>query len=286
MPSARAMAQAAQVAQEAQASQLCLQVVFPVKDRPEGEVEKSTQHVDKECTGAAFKHRLQYITQMGPDDQLLYFQNDHATDSKVLLDDEMTMEAHGVKDGALITVRRKVLNWKFGEGQGSKQHIARHGRLSYYHANRHDPDLPEDLKIALGGEPVRLQTAEEAHIEPEAEKVGRIEKFSWANDGKSLKVFIDAAENPRTLAAASAKGAKVDLQCEQRGFRMTVEGVGGEKFELNVPNLYMDIAPRLSKVRVSEGKKITVSLRKVDEEHDWYMLHTRSSEVIHKAVHH
>eukprot|EP00747_Dinoflagellata_sp_TGD_P221281 gnl/TRDRNA2_/TRDRNA2_93133_c1_seq1.p1 gnl/TRDRNA2_/TRDRNA2_93133_c1~~gnl/TRDRNA2_/TRDRNA2_93133_c1_seq1.p1 ORF type:complete len:135 (-),score=38.12 gnl/TRDRNA2_/TRDRNA2_93133_c1_seq1:154-525(-) len=110
-------------------------------------------------------------------------------------------------------------------------------------------------------------------LEPEALEgtaAVQIQKWSWADDGKSAKVYIDAEQEPRPLAAAASGKIEVDFQ--EKSFQLRIID-GTQKFQLAVPYLYMPIVPEKSSFRLGgEGKRITVSLRKVESEHTWFML--------------
>jgi len=234
---------------------------------PEDGTELKILTIERSSTGAGVKQQVQYLFLVNPDEQLLYFAN-RPEDKLVLLDDVESLAAQGVANDAQITVKRKLQNWTLPEGLASKENIERHGRLSYYHANRHDPDVPEELRIASGGEPVKLSTAE-------IDNVIMITQYTWADDGKSVKVYIDAQQEPRVVAAAWTDGqvnAEIDFQ--PRSFCLKVPDKTRE-FVLNIPKLYKEIVPSSSKIRVGQGKKITISLKKVEEGHEWFMLATK-----------
>merc|ERR1712032_1652579 len=128
--------------------------------------------------------------------------------------------------------------------------------------------VPDELRIASGGEPQKLD-------DKEADNDVRITKYTWANDGKNIKVFIEAAEEPRAVEAAWLRNhSNVKIDFTDSGFSMMVPDEG-RSFVLNIPNLHKEIVPRESKVRVSQGKKITVSCRKADENDKWFMLTRR-----------
>merc|ERR1711865_160244 len=144
---------------------------------------------------------------------------------------------------------------------------SRHGRLSYFHTNRRgEPEC-----IAPGGEPVKLG-------ETTVDTVIRIAQFTWADDGKNVKVFVEAEHEPRAVqAAGDGKGNKIRVSFAEHSFCLEV-AEGERQFRLQIPNLCMPLVPSESRCRVSEGKRITVVLRKEDVDHKWFAL-TKSTAV-------
>ena len=123
-----------------------------------------------------------------------------------------------------------------------KESISRHGRLSYYHNNREDAAFDPALRIAAGGDPVRL-----AEVSGSDTSVP-IAYWSWSDDGKTVKIYIEADQEPRAVAAAERASPETDFT--QDSFRLTVND-DGRSFVLFVQHLHHDIHPRQSKVRVS-----------------------------------
>lgn len=217
--------------------------------------------VDKVCTGLMLKERVQYITKALPEDQSLFFQAVSAAE-QIQVDDDTTLEVQGVRDGAEITVSRA----RTAPASSSGYSIARHGRLSYYHSHRTDPRFDSGQDVQAGGQPVRLE------VSGGIANVVRIDKYTWADDGKAVKVFIEAEQDPRALkAAGDGRSGKVDATFQEGAFRLTVTDET-RTFVLNVPKLHREIAPQECKVRVSEGKRITVTLKKREPEWTWFAL--------------
>lgn len=218
--------------------------------------------VSKLSTGGMLKQRVQYIARAMPEDQVLRFRNDAEGAEEVVVDDDTTLEVQGVQSGAVITIEQV----KAAPCSASQNSISKHGKLSYYHTYREDPRFSAEQSVQKGGEPVRLEAS--ASIESDI----RIVKYTWADDAKNVKVFVDAEEEPRAVkAAGDGKGSRVNPDFQEQGFRVAIQDEG-RRFVLEVPKLYEKISPKDCKVRVSEGKRITVTLRKQDTEHTWYML--------------
>jgi len=216
--------------------------------------------VDKLSSGRALKEQLFYITKASPD-QLFQFRNS-ADGELTELRDVGTLEVQGVSDGATISAQRTGDDGDAEkDAKAFQDSISRHGRLSYFHTNRKG----EPERIAEGGVPVKLATVE-------VDSVVRISNFTWADDGKNVKVYVEADQEPRAVnAAKDGKGGQVRHEFDPSSFTLTVVD-DGRSFELRVPNLYREITPRECKCRVSEGKRITVTLRKTDEDHMWFSL--------------
>jgi len=218
--------------------------------------------VSKLCTGEALKEKLQYIAKALPEDQVLHFQNSSEGASAVELLDESTLEVQGVQSGALITIDRT----KAAPDSASQESISKHGKLSYYHTYREDPRFTTEMTVQGGGPPVKLQT--DAKIVDAI----RIDKYTWADDAKNVKIFIEADAEPRAVkAAGDGTGGKVDTVFQELSFVLLINAEG-RKFKLEVPKLYNAINPKECKFRVSEGKRITVTLRKADTMNSWFTL--------------
>jgi len=235
-------------------------------------LEALTLTVAGDCTIEDLKRKIsQHYAKFAPDEQLLYSRSG-PEGGKVLLQDDALVAA---QDGAALVLKRKVLNWEIKKATKTES-VERHGRLSYYHTDRAGDVVPPELRVAAGGAPVMLEMKE-------ADKAVHIENFTWANDGASVKVFIDADHEPRAVVGAGdGKSDRLRLEFpEAYGFRLTIvepeedDGfgiVGGRTYVLNVRDLYKEILPDKCKIRVSTGKRITITLKKLDDRHNWYTL--------------
>lgn len=218
--------------------------------------------VSKLCTGEELKEKLRYIAKAQAGDQVVHFQNSSEGADVVQLVDEGTLEVQGVQSGALITIDRL----KAVAESATQDSIHKRGKLSYYHTYREDPRFSSDMSVQSGGEPVKLDA------EAKVVDAIRIDKYTWADDAKNVKIFVEAEAEPRAVqAAGDGKGGKVDGVFQEQGFALIVKDEG-RKFVLEVPKLYSAINPKECKVRVGEGKKITVTLRKADTENSWFTL--------------
>ncbi|CAK8990902.1 Low-density lipoprotein receptor-related protein 5 (LRP-5) (Low-density lipoprotein receptor-related protein 7) (LRP-7) [Durusdinium trenchii] len=101
-----------------------------------------------------------------------------------------------------------------------------------------------------------------------------IEKYSWADEGAIVKVYISASSNPCALAARGEECLEVDFQA--RGFTLTVRPGNGPDFQLKARGLLQEVVPEKCKVRLSTGKRITLSLAKKDPLVTWSALSNRN----------
>ncbi|CAE8603807.1 unnamed protein product [Polarella glacialis] len=91
-----------------------------------------------------------------------------------------------------------------------------------------------------------------------------IQKYSWADEGDCVKVYVSEAANPAVLAAAGdGKQGQLQTDFQARSFSINVTSLeGGASFELCCRGLVHEVIPEKCKVRVSQGKRISVSLAK------------------------
>ncbi|OLQ05248.1 Low-density lipoprotein receptor-related protein 6 [Symbiodinium microadriaticum] len=140
---------------------------------------------------------------------------------------------------------------------------------------------PESQGSALCRSPKRAETAGDVQ---EVSAVS-IEKYSWTDEGSAVKVYVSESSSPAAVAAAGdgrrPDALKADFQT--RSFLLTVTGTDGSKFELRVRGLMEDIIPDRCKVRVSQGKRITITLAKKDYK-TWSVLSQRNWVAIHVSA--
>merc|ERR1711879_613664 len=89
-----------------------------------------------------------------------------------------------------------------------------------------------------------------------------IAKYSWADEGKFVCVYISAEGEAAAVATAGdGKGGEVDAKFEERCVELKI-GTGGKVFALTLKELEGRIIPDESSCRVSAGKRITIKLKK------------------------
>mmetsp|Transcript_59219 Transcript_59219/g.152355 ORF Transcript_59219/g.152355 Transcript_59219/m.152355 type:complete len:261 (-) Transcript_59219:251-1033(-) len=253
-------------------------ITVRVEPPAEETLEPLTLAVAGTCTVADVKQKIsQHYPKFTPDEQLLYLRKADESVSEVLLQDDALLASAGVGDEAVVRLKRKVLNWEFAKGTKTES-VARRGRLSYYHTDRAGDTVPEELRVASGGEPVRLESETR-----EVDRAVRIKEFTWADDGASVKVFIDVDQETRAVVGAGdGKQDRLRLEFpEAYAFRLVIcepeedDGFGlsgGKTYVLDVSHLFKEILPDKCKVRVSQGKRITVTLKKLDANTRWFTL--------------
>lgn len=227
--------------------------------------------VDRRATGLELKERLRYVAKALPEDQVLRWSppppGGSPGASPAEISDEATLEVQGVVDGAQVLVQQlRPL-----PESALRESLARHGQLSYCRTARADPrfasvgggggSVPE-----AGGAPRRLAEAPGgSSAVTEIDVAGH----SWADDGKTVKVYVDAIQDARAVAAAGRSRVRADFR--ERGFSLTIEE-DVRRFVLRVPSLHREVVPQQCKFRVSEGQRITVSLKKADQDFKWFSL--------------
>eukprot|EP00439_Symbiodinium_sp_Y106_P034419 s6750_g4.t1 len=140
---------------------------------------------------------------------------------------------------------------------------------------------PESQGSALCRSPKRADAAGDVQ---EVSAVS-IEKYSWTDEGSAVKVYVSESSSPAAVAAAGDGRRPDALQADfqTRSFLLTVTGADGSKFELRVRGLIEDIIPDRCKVRVSQGKRITITLAKKDYK-TWSVLSQRNWVAIHVSA--
>lgn len=253
--------------------QLSLKILTPDAD---GGGSAMTMILEPTITGNMLKQRVQYMAKALPEDQLIYFQNGSASAPKRPVEDMKTLEAQGIETGAIITVRKAGEN---GEGQEDskensalRENIQKNGEMSYYYAHKNETPLPLEHRFVSGGAPAKLEEAPAKDLVASTPSVG-ITKFAWADEGKFVKVYVDAEGEPEVIAGATAAAQNVRCDFQEESFRLTVDGATTSKrFVLHVNGTDQAIVPGESKFRVSAGKRITISLKKKNPSVTWYKL--------------
>jgi len=214
------------------------------------------------ATGRALKELVQEATGFAKEEQLLFFQNGSRNSAKAVVDDDQELVAQGVEDGATITVREKEGIAVNSEESVLRQSIAKNGRQSYYYAHANEKALPMEHRYVYGGEPAKLETPEAGDIEPAPEALQTISKYSWADEGDFVCIYIGADGEPEAIAAAGdGKSGQVSVEFGQRSLELRIAG-DGKTHALIMRLLENEISPEECKHRVSAGKRVTLKLRK------------------------
>jgi len=222
--------------------------------------------VDPESTGETLRQRVQEALGHEPSQQLqLFFQNGSRNAVKVPLDEAQTLAAQGVENDASITVK-DVDQVVAAEDSALRKSIAKNGGQSYYYAHANENQLPPEVRYVSGGEPIKLTSEQTSQNAAAAEAPAKADakvlaKYSWADEGDFVCVYISAENEPEAIAAAGdGKGGEVQVTFDARSVELRI--TGAKVFALTLKDLEKDILPDDSKHRVSAGKRITLKMRK------------------------
>mmetsp|Transcript_31267 Transcript_31267/g.72920 ORF Transcript_31267/g.72920 Transcript_31267/m.72920 type:complete len:258 (+) Transcript_31267:109-882(+) len=218
--------------------------------------------VHRWSTGAMLRQLLETVCQVRAGDVKVILDSGGESPAKSL-DDGATLEAQGMSHGSQLRVQRLAGLPPSSEAGKAALHesLSRHGKLSYYQAER--------TSHSSGAARVELDKT----VKP---------SFTWADDGASVKVFIDAAEERRMVQTVSRLKAAgmvdaVSARFEKDSLDFTVqdcEADGALRFQLAIHNLSDPIVPDRCKWRMSsDEQRITISLRKADPAKRWFSLH-------------
>jgi hypothetical protein len=159
--------------------------------------------------------------------------------------------------------------------------IARKGATAYYYAHGSSTMMP-GIKTTLGDVPRLLSSSSaSSSSSPPAVRTVPITKFAWADDGATVKVYVDVAAD--VLASLSPESLHVSSESRSFELRIVVPAgagsgagagavagaAGGEVRVLKKANLHADISGASAK----RGKtRVVVTLTKADSSLTWYDL--------------
>jgi len=241
-----------------QEGQIGLKVIPPKGGQP------SPVAADVGMTGKDLKDLVQDIAKAAPETLLLFFQNGSRNAAKVAVDDAKTLAEQGIEDDATITIR--VNEAEVSPGQSAlRQSIAKSGGSSYYYAHANEKALPSEHRYVYGGAPAKLddKTAEEAAVaQQESAPAVPISKYSWADEGDFVCIYVSAeAEGEALAAAGDGKGGQVSAEFGVKTVELRIKA-SPRDFALVLRNLENELVPEECKHRVSAGKRVTLKLRK------------------------
>uniref|UniRef100_A0A7S1MBQ9 CS domain-containing protein n=1 Tax=Alexandrium catenella TaxID=2925 RepID=A0A7S1MBQ9_ALECA len=197
-------------------------------------------------------------------DLVLYFQNESGPYSNRLrvLSDDFTLKENGVAAGATIVCQTAVMEKMKSKGAESL----------YYMWSQTQPAIAEDQRVQPDGDPKKLGQDKQEAVEGVV-PLRKIANYSWVDDSRKLvKIYITSDEDPLALAAAgSEKDSHVEAEFKQQSLKITVKGKSATHV-LEVEELEHGIVPDECKVKVSAGKKISVTLRKAKDDQFWHTL--------------
>jgi len=255
---------------------------------------------DPKDTGEKLKRRIEKACGVPPDDMELFCKNNDEDAKQKWLNEESTLEAMEVADGAVITVGVHGmkgsddpvdLDPETGEpvpGDHVQDSINRKGDASYYHAHGRKSELTEEQRIVSGGAPQMLAQGEGQALpttEPvpytvamfdetgeESERPRRAMKnYAWGDEKEFVKIYISKEGEPEALTdAGDGKNGQVEVKWLPKALRLKIHGAQLDHVFL-VDKIYYEIVPEECKWRVSENKRITLSLKK-KENFTWLKL--------------
>lgn len=226
--------------------------------------------------------------------------NDSEECKQKWLNEEQTLEAQEVVDGAMITVGVHGLRTnddevevdpETGEPVASdavQNSMNTKGDSSYYFAHNRKSDLTEEQRIVSGGAPQKIAEGEAQAIptlEPpppsaslfddEVEEPGRPRKailnYAWGDEKEVVKIYISKEGEPEAVEiAGDGKSGQCEAKFLPKALRLIVHGPQLDLCFL-IDRLYYEIIPEESSIRVSRDKRITITLKK-KESFTWLKL--------------
>lgn len=197
------------------------------------------------------------------DELVLYFQNTSGPYSNRLrvLSDDANLKDNGVASGATIVCQTAVMEKTKSKG----------GDSLYYMWSANMPAVAEEQRIQPAGTPKKL--GQEDQQAPAAKPFRKIANYSWVDESrKQVKIYITSDEDPLAVAAAgSQEDNLVQPEFGQQSLKITVQG-SSTTHVLEIEELEHGIVPDECKVKVSAGKKISITLKKAKDDQFWHSL--------------
>lgn len=272
---------------------LPLRVVMP---HSSGEVQEFDLESNERDTGTTLKATLEKFSGVSGDDMELFFTNPSADAKQKWIKDEETLVQQGVETGATITVavhgmRRSSSALADSDGEAPNDAVSHslyaRGDTSYYfaHAGTDRSALPAEHRIASGGPPQKISESEGLLPEPvsglsklrqampdgSARPRRAIKNYSWGDEKETVKIYISADSEPEAVTAAgSGKSNEVEVHWQSKSVILKILG---QQFDyvLELEKLYYEIVPEECRFRVSEQKRLTLTLKK-KEIYTWLKL--------------
>ena len=235
---------------------------------------------DRKENGMDVTRKIEKLSNVPAEDMEIFVTRDGS--QKWLRDDD-TLE--GIEDSAVLTVG--VHGTSGGQNYTDEElpdtavenSIAAKGENSYYFAHSRKADVPEEHRIVSGGSPQKLgegaALAEPISAMKLASDQVRPERailnYAWGDEKDSVKIYVSAEAEPQALeAAGDGKADQVKVSFSPRSCELRIHA---EKLDwvLDLNPLYYEIAPDECKFRVSQSKRITLTLKK-KEAYTWLKL--------------
>jgi len=259
--------------------------LIAIVPRGTGECMEYQISADPNDSGEKLKKRIEKICGVPPDDMELFLKNQDVQDAKQKwLNEEGTLKEQEVRDGAIITVGIHGLKGNMDidveNAEIPDDHVQRSiyakGESSYYFAHARKGDLDDEQRIVSGGPPAKLMETEamkgDARVplsklmdeedDTPARPMRPIRNYSWGDEKENIKIYISEDNEQDVLkAAGDGKQGQVDVKFGPKYVRVRVHGPLHD-FQLEMDRIYYEIIPEQSKWRVSQNKRITLTLKK------------------------
>mmetsp|Transcript_15433 Transcript_15433/g.46302 ORF Transcript_15433/g.46302 Transcript_15433/m.46302 type:complete len:282 (-) Transcript_15433:117-962(-) len=245
-------------------------------------------------TADKLKKKIEKLCGIPADDLELFSKNSEPEAKNVWLRPDDMLGAQNVRDGAVITVgvhgMKGQMPIEVESGEVPADAVARSmakGETSYYFSHSKQSEVPEEHRVVSGGAPAKFRETEELLPEPKsmarrpilgagetdvnARSERPISHYAWGDEKDFVKIYVSAdAEKEVIAAAGDGKSSQVEVKWLPRSLKLQVHG---EKFDhvLELERIYYEVVPEECKFRVSEGKRITLSLKK-KENFTWLKL--------------
>ena len=232
---------------------------------------------DRKEHGMDVKKKIEKLCNVPVEDMEIFVTRDGS--QKWLRDDD-TLE--GIEDSAVLTVGVHGT----GGGQNTEElpdtavenSIAAKGENSYYFAHAKTAEVPEEHRIVSGGSPKKLAEGEPLPEPISAMKLGEQQRperailnYAWGDEKEAVKIYVSAEAEAQALeAAGDGKSDQVKVSYSPRACELRIHA---EKLDwvLDLTPLYYEIVPEECKFRVSQSKRITLTLKK-KEAYTWLKL--------------
>jgi hypothetical protein len=251
-------------------------------------------------TAEKLKKKVEKLCSIPVDDQELFCKNNDSEECKQKwLNEEQTLEAQEVVDGAMVTIGVHGLTTgddvEFDPETGEpvakdavQNSMSTKGDSSYYFAHNRKSDLTEEQRIVSGGVPQKIAEGETqaiptteamplsaAMFDEFSEEPGRprkaIKNYAWGDEKEVVKIYISKEGEPEAIeVAGDGKSGQCEAKFLPKALRLIVHGPQLDLCFL-VERLYYEIIPEESSIRVSRDKRITITLKK-KENFTWLKL--------------
>lgn len=242
---------------------------------------------DLQDNGMEIKKKIEKACNIPVDDMEIFVKNPSEGSAQKWLRDDATLQGENIEDSAVLTVG------VHGTGGGHsydeedlpdtavENSIAAKGENSYYFAHSRKADVPEEHRIVSGGSPKKLGEGEalpepvaakkQLDMDQDARPERAILNYAWGDEKEVVKIYVSADAEPQAIeAAGDGKEEQLKVLFSQKACELRIHA-GKLDWVLDLAPLYYEIAPEECKFRVSQSKRITITLKK-KESYAWLKL--------------